>query len=84
MYVLSGIALFVLLIACVNFVNLTTAQFAQRTKEVGVRKVVGAGRLLLVSQFLSESILLTVGAGLLSVLVAWFALSCSMATYRCG
>ncbi len=73
-YVLSGIALFVLLIACVNFVNLTTAQFAQRTKEVGVRKVVGAGRLLLVSQFLSESILLTLGAGLLSVLVAWLAL----------
>ena len=45
-YVLSGIALFVLLIACVNFVNLTTAQFVQRTKEVGIRKVVGAGRLL--------------------------------------
>ncbi len=73
-YVLSGIALFVLLIACVNFVNLTTAQFVQRAKEVGVRKVVGAGRLLLVSQFLSESILLTLGAGLLSVLVAWLAL----------
>ncbi len=73
-YVLSGIALFVLLIAGVNFVNLTTAQFAQRTKEVGVRKVVGAGRLSLVSQFLSESILLTLGAGLLSVLVAWLAL----------
>ena len=73
-YVLSGIALFVLLIACVNFVNLTTAQFVQRTKEVGVRKAVGAGRLLLVSQFLSESILLTLGAGLLSVLVAWLAL----------
>ena len=73
-YVLSAIAMFVLLIACFNFVNLTTTQFSYRTKEVGVRKVIGAGRPLLVSQFLGESILITLGAGLLSVLAAWLAL----------
>ncbi|NKB71073.1 MAG: FtsX-like permease family protein [Candidatus Latescibacteria bacterium] len=73
-YVLSGIALFVLLIAVVNFVNLTTVRFAQRTREVGIRKAVGAGRRQLVSQFLSESMLLTFGASLLAVLTARFAL----------
>ena len=73
-YVLSAIAMFVLLIACLNFGSLTTTQFSYRAREVGVRKVVGAGRLLLLSQFLGESILLTLGAGLLSVLAAWLAL----------
>ena len=57
-YVFSAIALFVLLIACVNFMNLSTARSIERAKEVGVRKVVGSSRAALIRQFLSESILL--------------------------
>jgi putative ABC transport system permease protein len=51
------IGLFILLIACINFVNLTTARSAERAKEVGIRKVIGAGRFQLTRQFLSESVL---------------------------
>jgi putative ABC transport system permease protein len=58
-YVLSGIALAVLLIACVNFVNLSLGLSSHRFKEVGMRKVVGASRPQLIKQFLSESILLS-------------------------
>ncbi|MDP6038467.1 MAG: ABC transporter permease, partial [Candidatus Latescibacteria bacterium] len=58
-YQLSLIAFFILLIACVNFTNLATAQSARRAREVGMRKVVGAHRLQLIQQFLSESILLS-------------------------
>ena len=57
-YIFSAIALFILLIACINFMNLTTARSGQRAKEVGLRKVLGAVRPQLVRQFLSESILL--------------------------
>lgn len=59
-YIFSVIALFILLIACTNFVNLFTARATQRAKEVGVRKVVGANRISLIQQFLGESMLLTV------------------------
>ncbi|GAB5519792.1 MAG: ABC transporter permease [Rhodothermales bacterium] len=62
-YALSTIALLVLLIACINYMNLATARSAQRAKEVGVRKALGAFRRQLVGQFFSESALLTV-AGL--------------------
>lgn len=55
----SLIALFILLIACINFMNLSTAKAASRVKEVGVKKVVGASRGLLIVQYLSESILLS-------------------------
>lgn len=58
-YLVSGIALFVLLLACINFVNLTTARSFYRAKEVGLRKVVGSSRASLIRQFLSESFLLT-------------------------
>ncbi len=58
-YVLSGIALAVLLIACVNFINLSLGLSSHRFKEVGMRKVVGASRTQLIKQFLSESILLS-------------------------
>ena len=57
-YIFSLIGLFILLIACINFINLTTARSAERAKEVGIRKVIGAVRFQLMRQFLSESILL--------------------------
>lgn len=57
-YILSGIALFVLLIACINFINLTVARSVKRAKEIGVRKVVGGDRTQLIMQFLGESFLL--------------------------
>ncbi len=66
-YTFSAIAFVVLLIACINFMNLTTARSTQRAKEVGIRKVVGARRSQLVVQFLGESILLTAFAMLLAV-----------------
>ncbi|MFD0750987.1 ABC transporter permease [Mucilaginibacter calamicampi] len=53
------VAVFILLIACINFMNLATARSTKRAKEVGVRKVIGAQRLALVAQFLSEAVLLT-------------------------
>ena len=65
-YIFSVIAIFILLIACVNFMNLSTARSSNRAREVGVRKVLGSARKYLVAQFLSESILIT----LLSVIIA--------------
>jgi putative ABC transport system permease protein len=58
-YIFSLIGLFILLIACINFVNLTTARSAERAREVGIRKVIGAVRFQLTRQFLSESVLLS-------------------------
>ena len=57
-YILSGIALFILLIACINFINLTIARSVKRAKEIGVRKVIGGDRTQLILQFLGESFLL--------------------------
>ena len=65
-YIFSAIAIFMLLIACINFINLSTASASKRAKEVGVRKVIGSGRLQLVKQFLLESALLTFFALLIS------------------
>ena len=59
-YVFSIIAFFVLLIACINYMNLTTARFANRAKEIAVRKVAGASRRNLTAQFLSEALLVSV------------------------
>jgi putative ABC transport system permease protein len=66
LYILAGIAIMIQLIACINFMNLSTARASKRAKEVGVRKVIGAKRSDLVKQFLGESFLLT----LLGVLLA--------------
>ncbi|MEC3879932.1 ABC transporter permease [Parapedobacter sp. 10938] len=63
----TAIAVFILLIACINFMNLSTARSEKRAKEVGVRKVVGARRYALIGQFLTESILLASVAGVLAV-----------------
>jgi len=66
-YILSGIALFVLLIACINFVNLTVARSIKRAKEIGIRKVVGGDRQQLIIQFLGESFLLCIIAFALAI-----------------
>ena len=73
-YVFSAIALFILLIACINFVNLATARSVERAREVGVRKVVGSSRGGLMRQFLSEAVLLTLLALVLAVGVVVLAL----------
>lgn len=65
----SVIGIFILLIACINFMNLSTARSQKRAKEVGVRKVVGAERGALVGQFLSESLILSVFAGFFALLL---------------
>ena len=67
-YIFSAIALFILLIACVNFMNLSTARSAERAREVGVRKVLGSERRSLIVQFLVESVLIS----FLSLVVAFF------------
>lgn len=63
----SFIALFILLIACINFINLTTAQAAQRTKEIGVKKTLGASRKSLVVQLFGESLLLSCLSAVMAV-----------------
>ena len=70
----SIIALFILVIACINFMNLSTAKASGRMKEVGVKKVVGAGRSQLIFQFLSESLLLAVFTTIVAVLIGWLLL----------
>lgn len=67
LYVLASIALFTLLIACINFMNLATARSAKRAAEVGIRKVMGAGRGGLIGQFLAESMVLTFLALILAI-----------------
>ncbi len=69
-YIFSIIAIFILLIACVNFMNLSTARSANRAKEVGIRKVSGSTKADLIIQFLTESVLLSFFSLLLSLLLA--------------
>ncbi|NIR52884.1 FtsX-like permease family protein [candidate division KSB1 bacterium] len=68
-YLLSGLAFLILIIACINYMNLTTARSAIRFKEVGIRKVVGANRLQLMRQFFGESIVLACVASAVALLI---------------
>ncbi|MDX2302922.1 MAG: FtsX-like permease family protein [Microscillaceae bacterium] len=68
LYGLMAISGFLLIIAAINFINLTTAQSAQRAKEIGIRKVIGSTRRNLIIQFLCEALVLTTLAGILSLL----------------
>jgi putative ABC transport system permease protein len=72
------IAAFILLIACINFMNLSTARSEKRAREVGIRKVAGAGKMTLISQFLGESILLSLFAGI----IAWAIVQLSLTSFN--
>jgi putative ABC transport system permease protein len=72
-YVFAAVAVFILLIACVNFMNLATARAEERATEVGIRKAVGAGRPQLAGQFLGEAVLTTAGAFGIALGIAFLA-----------
>jgi predicted permease len=77
LYGLTAAAIFILLLGCINFINLTTAQSAQRAKEIGVRKTMGGSKRQLVVQFLSETFLITTFSTAVSVVLTplvlkWF------------
>lgn len=71
---LSLIAAFILLIACINYMNLSTARSEKRAKEVGIRKVAGAGKASLVTQFISESVIIAGVAGVAGLVIAQLSL----------
>lgn len=68
-YILSIVAIFILLIACINFINLTTARSMERAKEVGMRKVIGAKKMQLAFQFIGESTIVCVIAFFLTIIL---------------
>jgi putative ABC transport system permease protein len=72
-YMMAVIGIFIVLIACFNFVNLSTARATKRAKEVGLRKTVGAFRNQLIGQYLSESVLISFFALIMAVALAWVA-----------
>lgn len=73
-YIFSIVAFFILLIACINFMNLATARSAHRAKEVGVRKVLGSVKVQLIYQFITESILVSLIAFVLALGIAYLAI----------
>ncbi|HEA30897.1 MAG TPA: FtsX-like permease family protein [Leeuwenhoekiella sp.] len=73
-YIFSAVALFMLLIACINFMNLSTAAASRRAREVGIRKVLGSAKKQLIYQFLTESVLATALALLLALLFVFVSL----------
>ncbi len=74
LYILASIAFFTLLIACINFMNLSTARASKRAAEIGVRKALGAQKSVLVRQFLNESLLFSTLAFLLACVLTWISL----------
>ena len=73
-WLFGAIAGFILVIACINFINLSTAKSANRAKEVGLRKVVGSYRSSLINQFLTESLIYSLISFVLGILIAWLLL----------
>ena len=73
-YIFSAIALFILLIACINYMNLSTSRSTLRAREIGIRKVAGAERKEIVIQFLSESILVSYISLIFALALTWLAL----------
>ncbi|MBK8608879.1 MAG: ABC transporter permease [Chitinophagaceae bacterium] len=73
-YIFSAVALFILILACINFMNLSTARSAKRAKEVGIRKVLGTERKTLIAQFLVESTVTAAISLLIAILIAFFIL----------
>lgn len=73
-YIFTVVALFILLIACVNFINLSTARSSNRAREVGVRKVVGSSRKSLIVQFLLESVVVTFAAAVIALVMVFITL----------
>ena len=73
-WLFGGIAVFILLLACINFINLSTAKSANRAKEVGLRKVVGSVRGYLINQFLTESLFYSFISFFLAVIIVWISL----------
>jgi putative ABC transport system permease protein len=73
-YIFSAVAIFILLLACINFMNLSTARSAGRAKEVGIRKVLGTEKKSLIQQFLAESVLMVLIALGISLLIIWLVL----------
>ena len=69
LFIFSSIALFILLIACFNFMNLSTARSVRRAKEVGIRKVVGANKQIIIRQFLGESLLISLFSLMLALII---------------
>ncbi|MFY0608398.1 MAG: ABC transporter permease [Cyclobacteriaceae bacterium] len=73
-YIFSLVAVFILVIACINFMNLSTARSTERGKEVGIRKVLGSSKNQLIGQFLTESIIVTLFSALLAFVLAYISL----------
>ncbi len=73
-YIFSAVAFFILLIACINFMNLSTARSAKRAREIGVRKVMGAYRKQLVGQFIGESMVTVLFSLVISILIVEIAI----------
>lgn len=73
-YVFSTIAIFILLISCFNFINLTTARSTRRAREIGMRKILGGYRIQLIGQFLTESVITSLVSLLLALPVIWLLL----------
>jgi ABC-type antimicrobial peptide transport system permease subunit len=73
-HLFSVVAIFIILIACINFMNLTTARSVKRSREIGIRKVVGAVRPVLIRQFIGEAILLTCLSVIVALVLVWLLL----------